>query len=533
MASEQVLIVDDELDVLELCERILKAKGYQVSTAHNGYDAIDLAHQQRFDLLLTDIKMPGLSGLDIARALRKSDPGVICIAMTGYGTIDMVLDALKLGIDEFLLKPFTPDELSLTVFKATEKERLRKENFRLRSLIPLFELNETLMGTVDVQSVLQRLLEISQGETSATLTGLYTFEDTTIVPYQTCHEKANTSQASPPCEYLAKLVYQQEQQLQFSTSDENQKYISLLQALGVESIIATPIKSKESNLGVLILGREDQPFAPGDGDFLSVLSSQAGIALENARLFTEIQVAYDELQKLDHMKREFINIAAHELRTPLTILMGYASVLEEETKGQSQDFVISITRNAMRLRSLIEDMLNLNYLESGVALLSTDHLHLPQVMQEIMKDMSLLADEKQLSVTIDIPPNFPAVIADRQKFDLIVMNLMHNAIKFTPESGQVVVKAQANEDNVVISISDTGIGIPPAELSRIFDRFYQVESSLTREHGGIGLGLAIVRGMVEVCGGDIHVESSKAKGTKFTFSLPMDNSTLGERVLKL
>ena len=534
MAGERVLIVDDEIDVLELCERILQVKGYEVRTAHNGYEAVDLAQDEQFDLLLTDIKMPGMSGLEIARALRKFDPGVICIAMTGYGTIDMVLEALKLGIDEFILKPFTPEELSVTVFKAMEKERLRKENFRLSSLIPLFELNKTLMRTIEVDLVLRRLLEIAQEEAGASVARLYTFEGRDIVPYsQNIDLRNDDFKLQQACDQVARFILDQGQQLHLTLNQAGAEHQHLLQDMRVKTIIATPIKAKESSLGALVLGRKERNFAPSDLDFLSVLSSQAGIALENARLFTQIQEAYKELKQLDHMKREFINIAAHELRTPLTILMGYANVLEEETAGQAQDFATSITRNAMRLRALIDDMLNLNYLESGVALLANDHLNLSEVMQEIMKDMTLLAEQKKLLIAIDIPDSFPPIIVDRQKFDLILMNLFHNAIKFTKPGGEVGLKARAKGNKMVISVSDTGIGIPKEKLGRVFDRFYQVESSLTREYGGIGLGLAIARGMVEVCGGEIRVDSQRGAGTTFTFTLPLDNSRLAPRKLTL
>ena len=143
MAKEKILIVDDEKDVLDLCKRILETQGYNVKSTHNGYEAIDIAHNEDFDLLLTDIKMPGMSGLEIAQMLKESDPGIICVTMTGFSTMDMAINALKLGIDEFILKPFTPKELIIAVANALEKERLRIENFRLSSLIPLFELNKT------------------------------------------------------------------------------------------------------------------------------------------------------------------------------------------------------------------------------------------------------------------------------------------------------------------------------------------------------------------------------------------------------
>ncbi|MEM7347615.1 MAG: response regulator, partial [Chloroflexota bacterium] len=359
MAETQILIVDDEIDVLDLCERILAAKGYNVKTAHNGQQAIELAQRERFDLLLTDIKMPGMSGLEIAQALKESDPNTICITMTGYSTMDMVIEALKLGIDEFILKPFTPDELARTVFEALEKESLRKENVRLRSLIPLFELNKTLMGTVEVSQVLQSLLNIAQEETKADFACLYAKEEEST---QTYKQYGGQPPVDTPlydlCQTLLKQAVSQEQQIILNSK----QFDSPLSDSEIAAIIATPLPSKTSNLGVLILARKTYEFTPSDEDFLAILSGQASIALENAQLFAEKQAAYEALKQLDHMKSEFINIAAHELRTPLTLLVGYLTILEEEVSQANQIYVASLMRNALRLRTLLDDLLSLNYL---------------------------------------------------------------------------------------------------------------------------------------------------------------------------
>ena len=534
MPKEKVLIVDDEVDVLDLCKRILETQGYLVKSAHNGYEAIEVAKNERFDLLLTDIKMPGMDGLEIAQTLKQSDPDIICVTMTGFSTMDMAINAVKLGINEFILKPFTPSELSKAVAKALEKERLRKENFRLRSLIPLFELNRSLMGMVDIENLVNRLIEIALKETGASFAALYIIEEKETTVHFRCSDGAQPSAGQQEAsQKLADLVLANDQQLAFNLNQAEEDHQALLKQLGVTSMIATPLKSQKADLGALILAHKESYFTPGDGEFLSVLCGQASIALENARLFTEIQEAYEQLQILDHMKSEFINIAAHELRTPLAILMGYTSVLEEETPPPQQEYVANIMRNAMRLRALIDDMLNLQYLESGVGILSQDQLNIMEAVQEITRDISLLAEEKQLDIKIDIPSDFPQMIVDRQKFDLILMNLIHNAVKFTPTGGQITFKAQVGGDMARISVSNTGITIPKEKLDRIFDRFYQVEDSLTREHGGAGLGLAIVRGMVRVCGGEIWVESSDSTGTTFTFTLPLSNVNLEARRLNV
>jgi len=493
MPSEKIIIVDDEADVLDLCSRVLSFDGYQVKTARNGFDAIDIARQEHFDLLLTDIKMPGMDGLEIAQTLKIADPQIICVTMTGYSTIDMVIEALKLGVDEFITKPFTPNELSMVIAKALETERLRKENFRLHSLIPLFELNRTLMKTMEVDDLLARLLEIAQKETDADAAMIHIFEGDSL---KTHWHPQTTGQISPEADQayqqLARLAQTREEQVTLSWAHPaNTPRNPILQTTNMNMLLATPLKSQNRNHGVLVLARRSTDFSLSDYDFVTVLSGQASIALENARLFTQIQEAYQQLQLLDHMKSEFINIAAHELRTPLAILMGYTSVLEDDLVGPQRDYVSKITRNALRLRSLIDDMLNMKHLESGKISLSHEELDLNCVLNSIVQDMSLLVAEKELDLQVSIPPGFPLLIADRQKLDLIIMNLLHNAIKFTPANGQIVFAAKVQDSLALMSISDTGIGIPIGELNRIFERFYQVEKSLTREYGGIGLGLAI------------------------------------------
>jgi len=332
---------------------------------------------------------------------------------------------------------------------------------------------------------------------------------------------------------LVQLVQVENRQIRLSTADAGSTYYPLLQRLQAKAVIVTPLKVKDRTLGVLILARHEGEFALSDRDFLAVLAGQASIALENARLFTEIQSSYQELQKVDDMKREFINIAAHELRTPLTVLMGYANVLEEDLSGQPKEFAHRITRNALRLRSLIDDMLDLDYLENGIAILTSNSIRLQEVIAEVMRDMSLQIKEKQLMVTFDIPETLPSIITDRQRFDLIMMNLFDNAIKFTPHGGKISLLAKVDSDTFTIALSDTGIGIPAEQLDRIFDRFYQVEPSLTREHGGIGLGLAIVQAMTQLCGGQITVTSQEQTGTTFTVTLPLDNTHLANRQFKL
>lgn len=529
MPRERVLVVDDEIDVLDLCQRVLETEGYQVVRATDGWEALNKAREQTFDLLLTDIKMPGLGGLELARAMKEGNANLVCVTMTGFSTMNLAIEALRLGIDEFIVKPFTPDELVSSVSKALSKVRLQRENIRLRALIPLFELSKAFLSTVKEDEILEHVLRIAHQETHAAgaLVLLTDPQRGWITARKAVGILADIRIVSPhqgwtlPWEILElnqQVILQGSELLPATTR-------SMAMEAGIGPLVGLPIVVQNQPAGVLLAAHEAgaSPFDTSDVELLSILCGQAGIALSNARLFTEIQRAYEEVKRLDHMKREFINIAAHELRTPLAILMGYASILAEETTGETRERLEIVVRNAVRLRSLIDDMLNLRYLETGEIAFHPETLHIRDITNEVLEELGPLAREKPLQVLVDLPANLPPIISDRQKVLVILTNLLSNAIKFTPAGGTVRIGAQKTPNGeLFVEVEDTGIGIPPDSLPHIFEPFYQMEDSLTREHGGIGLGLTIAQEMIRRCGGQIGVESVPGQGSRFYFTLPLE-----------
>jgi signal transduction histidine kinase/CheY-like chemotaxis protein len=522
MTPERILIADDEPDVLEFCRRILTAKGYEVETVSTGNDAVEKVKQKTFDLLLTDIRMPGLDGLETAQAVKQLSPDITCVTMTGYSTMDTAIEALRLGIDEFIVKPFGPEDLSIAVAKALEKERLRKENIRLLSLVPLFEFNKTLLSTVEVDALLGHVLDLAQRETQSDWAILFLRHGDILEEHVHPPQPAGSDSSRLQRMELGKWVARQKEILVVEHGAAgSEEFAEFLETQGANYLLGIPlIAQEERSLGAIVLAKETTPFASGDSQFLQVMAGQAAIAIENAYLFNEIQQAYEELKKLDHMKSEFINIAAHELRTPLAILLGYASVMAEEATGPDRDPLNVITRNALRLRALIDDMLNLSYLETGQAQLRLEEVVLSELISDAVDDLRQLIEEKSLTVTVTVASSFPVFLADRHKLDLIVMNLLSNAIKYTPEQGQVSFKAWTDNGKILVSLHDTGIGIAVEDQEKIFERFYQVEDSLTRHHSGIGLGLAVAKELVEICKGRIWVESALGEGSTFTFEIP-------------
>ncbi len=546
MTIEKILIVDDEPYVLEVCRRVLEEK-YHVKIVHSGVEAIQLAQDERFDLLLTDIKMPGLDGLETAKEVRKNNPDIVCVTMTGYSSMETAIKALRLGIDEFIIKPFNPEELILAVERALEKERLRKENIRLKSLLPLFEFNKSLMSTVETKRLLQQILDLARQEIGASDIILYMIEESGVISHLTLSE-IPSKRLEVLLKYRDELVKAiQCKNAQLAIEDEEDTIIflrggwqdialeveelddehalleDLLSVLKVKSMVATPLLGVGGKLqGVLLLTKRNQIFTQSECNFLSVMTGQATIAYENARLFENLQQAYDELKTLDYMKSEFTNRAAHELRTPLAIIVGYASILEEDIEDKTQKgYLKIILRNSLRLRSLVEDLLNMRYIASGQLPLTLGTVDLNQIIDQIVQDMTILAREKNVTLSSKIVAPLPVIYSDKQKLELIIMNLVTNAIKFTPSAGQIWIDGWVNNSNIEVEVADNGIGIPETEHDRIFDSFYQIEDSLNRKYEGIGLGLAISKGMIERCGGKIWVKSEVGQGSRFIFSVPI------------
>ncbi len=295
------------------------------------------------------------------------------------------------------------------------------------------------------------------------------------------------------------------------------------------SIIGVPLQVRGRVIGVLeaINKRGDKEMNWEDVHLMTTLAAQAATAIENARLMEELQKAYEKLHELDRLKSDFISIAAHELRTPLSLILGYASFLRGSATGQASEQLDIVLQGAMRLNSLIGDMVNLRHIETGEAQLELEVFSLNDLVRVCIQEFISLIRAKQQGVGLNLPSPPLMIEADRQKLHLVLGNLLSNAVKFTPAGGRIEVLACEREGKAWVAVRDTGIGIPHKECERIFSRFYQVEPSLSRRYEGMGLGLSIAKGMVELHGGCIWVESEVGKGSTFVFHLPLTQSSGG------
>ena len=269
--------------------------------------------------------------------------------------------------------------------------------------------------------------------------------------------------------------------------------------------------------------KDTQAFSESDRRLLQAIADYIAITIERTQLTQEAEEAR-ALYEADRLRSQFISSVSHELRTPLTLIKGYStSLLRQDVswdEESQQEFLQIIDEKTDELRDLIDKLLQSAKLEAGALKLEKEPLLIPRLAQKVVEDTALKV--KKHKFTLEFAPSFPVVEADVRCMEQVLRNLAENAIKYSPEGGEIIIAGEVKEGKVLVSVSDEGVGIPPEHQDKVFDRFYRVDSLLTHSTPGSGLGLSITKGHVEAHGGEVWLESTVGKGSKFYFSLPLD-----------
>jgi len=297
------------------------------------------------------------------------------------------------------------------------------------------------------------------------------------------------------------------------------------ETMGIKAAMAAPMIWEGKGVGSIVVGRDYVgPFSEKDIALLKTFAEQAVIAIQNARLFREIQDKSRQLEVANKHKSEFLANMSHELRTPLNAIIGFSEVLLERLFGElnekQDDYLKDIHSSGRHLLSLINDILDLSKIEAGRMELEVSSFDLASALSNAMTLVRERAQRHDIALEQQVDPQLGEIAADERKFKQILVNLLTNAVKFTPDGGRIDVKARREEDNVVVAVHDTGIGIAPEDQAAVFEEFRQVGRDYTNKQEGTGLGLALTRKFVELHGGRIWVESEPGKGSTFTFTIP-------------
>ena len=506
MAS--ILLIDDEEIIRRRLGKLLTMDGYEVFLADDGQKGLDIFEKEYPQIVLVDIKMPGMDGIEVLSAVKKISPQTEVIVITGHGGMETSIEALRKDAFDYITKPINYDELEISIKRALEKQRMLIENRQM--------LRELQISKDSFHSIVEN---DSNGI-------VVTYKNGTI-----CF-------VNP----AARKLFNRE-------NDEL-----------VGELFGIPITVSDTAMEVNIVRKGD---TMGVGDMQAIETNWEGESaylilirdITDRKMYEESLIktaslikTTAELKKLDEMKSEFIAVASHELRTPLTSIKNAVDIILKGKAGAITDgqgkFLFMAQRNINRLATLINDMLNISKIESGKMNYEYAQINIRDITGNVINTLQPLANKKSIALNRHISPDLPVIFGDVDKIEQVLINLAGNAIKFTPEQGAVTIDVHQDEavsdmpeeamGYVEISVADTGIGIPAEHQKHLFEKFYQAKHSLERqEEGGTGLGLAICKGIIDGHKGKIWYESTEGKGSTFHFSLPVFSpQTVGATVLE-
>lgn len=406
-------------------------------------------------------------------------------------------------------------------------------NERIEDLERLLEVVRGLTTAPDIESFLQTIIAEASEMTDSELASILEYDaeakELRFLSTVWFDREALRPMGVPLEGSVAGEVFRKGHPLIIQDTRADQRHFKVIDRVTkheTHSLAAVPIIVRGETIGVLeaLNKRDNAHYTEDDITILVTLAAIAGQAMRNAHLERKVKAVRIQLAELERLKTDFIAITSHELRTPLGLILGHATFLKELLGSEYQSQLETIIRNATRLKEIIENISDMEKVQSGAARVRSNKVSMTRIVEDVILTFQDEAKSKNITLLYEggRAPYF--IEADQTKINIALSNLVKNALQFTETGGTVRINIEEDSGYVKVSVSDNGIGIPARDLPKIFDRFFQVEEHLTRKHGGMGLGLSVAKSMIELHGGRIWAESEEGKGSTFTFLLPVDGA---------
>jgi len=484
----RILVVDDERDMREGFRKLLTSRGYRVETAEDGVAGLELAKREAdFDAALIDLKMPRMGGLELVEELHKYDEDMVLFVITAFATIETAVEAMKRGAYNYIAKPFTPNQLLLQVKNGLERRALALEARRLR------------------KEREDRLLELAL-ERSKSRSIINCMSDGVIVINRDRQIVMTNSAASCVIPELEGLPFPAPLKI-LPWPDLRTLFVETLEAASTPVIV-----SKEINIRNRTYMVNASPVTDPVGEILGAVAVMRDIA---------------KLKELEAAKSMFVSMVAHEIRNPLAAIQGYLNVLLSGTEGGLSERQAEMLNRALVrarfLRKMLSELMDLTAMQSGRFSLRREPVDLKEIVEGAVEFGREKAREKGLALRTHYEgfAEFLKVLADKRAMESVFNNLIDNAIKYTPRGGHVDITVEPDGMWARVSVKDDGIGIEEEDRERIFEEFFRARNETTAEIPGTGLGLTVVKRLVDMHQGTISVESKPGEGTTFCVSLPV------------
>jgi len=485
----RILVVDDERGMRDGCRRILADEGYEVETAEDGVDALNCFKTTNggFDAVLIDLKMPRMNGLELVERIHQQDKNIVLLVITGYATIDTAVEATKRGAYGYIPKPFTPDEMVLPVKQGLEKRALAIEARQLR------EERE------------KRLLEVAF-ERSKSNTIINCMTDGVLVVNRERQIVMRNAAAARMIHGCASIPLPCE-----LDSLESADLLSLV-GESLSSGGSSAISSKEITFAQSTYMVNASPVLEPNGETLGAVAVLRDITA---------------LRKLQTAKSLFVSMLAHEVKSPLAVIEGYLNVIlsgaaGDDPKRDRRMLERSLVR-AETLRTMVSELMDLTAIETGNFAIRRSALDIVEVATNTVEFCRPKAEENDIDITLDCRPGIEGhrVLADKDAMTSILRNLIDNAIKYTAPKGHVNIGIEQDEVYVKVTVTDDGMGMTAEDKARVFEEFFRARNESTAHIPGTGLGLTVVKRLVELHNGKVTVRSMPGQGSTFTVSLPI------------
>ncbi len=546
--APRLLIVEDEPAIVDVLSEFLASHGYRIGVCPNGEAAVEQLPLFRPDLVLTDINLPGISGLEVMRFAKSLDGEVVVVVVTGNASTSSAIEALRQGAYDYLTKPFELLEVHQIIERGLASRQLQQMNQKL--VAELRQANQTLQrheGELREKVALATWQMTTLYEVGKEISARLELEPRLrIIAEKACqligargsvvylrHEEREEFRAvaahglgslpeEPAASFFAgegingPVVLEQRPVRRRAPPGKADLALPGFEP-GFFSLMAMPLSAEGQVLGVIDVVDKLGDFSEDDESFLALFASQAAIAILNSQLF-------ERTKSLDRLKSEFVAVVSHEIRTPLTSIKGAIELLSDpryfQNDEQQAKLLAIAGANSERLLLLINDILDFSKLEASRLPMNRERQRLEPVIHQAVHNLRTLIEDHRIRVDTRLAPELPDVLIDAHRITQVVTNLLSNAIKFSPDGGTIEIAAEPWQGRVRVSVRDHGEGIAAGNLTKLFQRFSQLDTSSTRRAGGTGLGLVICRGIVEQHDGQIWVESVVGEGSVFHFSLP-------------
>ena len=506
----KILIAEDNPTLCAMLKSRLQKAGHKVRAACDGIDVIHQVHEESPDLIVLNMFMPKMSGYQVCRLLKNdvSTSTIPIIMLARAKEREDKFWSLQTGADKFLPKGA---HLSEALLKTIEELKAKRQP-RKKKAVPSGT-KSSLLNAIEVvskvSSLLDRELHSSTTErlrlqviTKSLVEGLLSMDaHRRITLFNPMMERMT---GYPEEEVLGKLCCEI---FEDSLCQDGCYFEKVISSGTDKTDVELVLKNK-------------------NGKAVPVLSDSALLKNEKGDLVGIVSVLKDmtKLKEIERMKSDFVSMVTHELRTPLSIIKATADNVRSGVVGavnpEQKDFLSIIIETSERLNHLVDSLLDLSKLELGKVQLNIEKIDLGELAKKCVASMTFLAQRGKIDLMCKTPKEFPLVPADYNRIEQVLLNLLSNAVKFTPTSGKITLELEEKGPMVQCTVADTGKGIPQEMLGKIFDKFQQIYDRESRRKGGTGLGLAVVKTIIEAHQGKIWVESEMGKGSKFIFTLP-------------